>query len=214
VADLLLIGFMAGFVRGGWTTGFIRRLFGLAFMAIAFVAGAYLRQPVGALLLTIFPDIPEAYADLIGYAAVFGVLTFGLNLFSKPFLTRFAVSGMSRMSDQVLGAVFGGIEAVLIASAGIVILHTYATPGSTIGTIANLMILPDLVNAIDTSTIGRLLEQTTVPVVLKVLGPLLPADITTYVPEVIPGGIPGFPTPGGIPGFPFPFPIPIPSTVP
>ena len=41
VADVLLLGFIAGFVRGGWSTGFLRRLAGLGYMAISFVAGAY-----------------------------------------------------------------------------------------------------------------------------------------------------------------------------
>jgi uncharacterized membrane protein required for colicin V production len=209
MADLLLIGFIGGYVRGGFVTGFARRLAGLLFMAIAFVAGAYLRQPVGAILLALFPDIPEAYADLVGYGAVFTVITVVLNVVSKPVLSRAGVRGMSFATDRALGAVLGGVEGVLLASAAIVILHTYATPGSTIGSLVNLAILPDLVNSIDHSTIGRLLEQTTVPIVLKVLGPFLPADITTYVPAAIPGGIPGFPMPSGYPnGFPFPFPSP------
>ena len=43
MADLLLLGFIAGFARGGWSTGFLRRLVGLAYIALSFVVGAYLR---------------------------------------------------------------------------------------------------------------------------------------------------------------------------
>jgi len=50
MADLLLLGFIAGFVRGGWSTGFLRRLVGLAYIALSFVVGAYLRQPVGSIM--------------------------------------------------------------------------------------------------------------------------------------------------------------------
>ena len=203
MADLLSLGLIAGFVRGGWSTGFIRRLFGLLFLSVSFVAGAYLRQPVGALIGTVFPDVPDAYRDLVGYGAVFGVLTFGLNVISKAFVSRFAVGGMSRVMDRALGAVLGSVEAVLILSVGIVILHTYVTPGSTIEAIANVAVLPDLLNAVDGSTIGVLLEQTTVPIVLRILGPFLPSDITSFVPAAIPGGLPGFPIPSGLP-FPFP----------
>ena len=64
MADLLLLGFIAGFVRGGWSTGFLRRLVGLAYIALSFVVGAYLRQPVGAIVAGIFPQIPEAYAEM------------------------------------------------------------------------------------------------------------------------------------------------------
>ena len=59
MADLLLLGFIAGFARGGWSTGFLRRLVGLAYIALSFVVGAYLRQPVGAIVGGIFPQIPE-----------------------------------------------------------------------------------------------------------------------------------------------------------
>ena len=87
MADLLLLGFIAGFVRGGWST-FLRRLVGLAFIALSFVVGAYLRQPVGAVVGGIFPQIPEAYADMVGYSVAFTVLVVALNLITHPILAR------------------------------------------------------------------------------------------------------------------------------
>lgn len=54
----------------------------------------------------------------------------------------------------------------------------------------------DIRVAVDESTIGKLLEDTTVPIVLLLLGPLLPKDISSIVPTTIPGGLPGFPIPG------------------
>ena len=65
-----------------------------------------------------------------------------------------------------------------------------------LGGIADLGFLHDIRTAVDDSTIGKLLEDTTVPVVLLVLGPLLPTDIKSIVPTTIPGGLPGFPVPG------------------
>ena len=61
MADRLLLGFIAGYVRGGWTTGFVRRLAGLVFLVIAFLVGAQLRQPVAALIGGLFPDIPDGW---------------------------------------------------------------------------------------------------------------------------------------------------------
>jgi uncharacterized membrane protein required for colicin V production len=195
VADLLLLGFIAGYVRGGWVTGFVRRLAGLLFLVVAFVVGAQLRGPLSTLIAGIFPDIPEGWTDSMGYGAAFSVVYAGLNIVAGGVLRKVAVGGMSRATDRLLGAVFGGVEAVVLASAAIVILHTYATPGSTIETLANMAILPNLVHAVDTSTIGKLLESTTVPIVLKLLGPLLPSDVTTLLPATFPGGLPGFPIP-------------------
>jgi uncharacterized membrane protein required for colicin V production len=192
VADLLMLGFIAATVFGGFRSGFVRRLAGLAFLGISFVAGAYLRAPAGALVHGFFPKIPEQYAEMVGYSVTFSVLLVVFNLFSSKILSRVATGGLSQATDRVLGLVFGGLEAILILSAAIVILHTYAD-STALGGIADLGILHDLRTAVDESTIGKLLEDTTVPLVLLLLGPLLPTDIKSIVPTTIPGGLPGFP---------------------
>ena len=53
--------------------------------------------------------------------------------------------------------------------------------------------------ALDASTTAQILRQTTVPFVLAILGPLLPKDVTTFIPKVLP-------LPSNLPGFPFPSP--------
>jgi uncharacterized membrane protein required for colicin V production len=206
MADLLLLGFIGGYVIGGWQTGFVRRLAGLLFLAVAFVVGAQLRGPVGTLIGSLFPGIPEGWTDMIGYGVAFGAVYTGLTVVAGGILRRVAVGGMSRATDRVLGAALGGVEGIVLASIAIVILHTYVTPGSTIETLANMAVLPNLVQAIDGSTIGKLLEATTVPIVLRLLGPLLPSDITSFLPATFPGGLPGFP----IPSIPMVLPSPSP----
>jgi uncharacterized membrane protein required for colicin V production len=207
MVDLLWLAFIGGYVRGGWTTGFVRRLAGLVFLVVAFLLGAYLREPLGALIQSVFPDIPEGWTDMVGYGAAFGIVYIGLNVIVGNVLRQTGVGGMSRATDKVLGAGLGAVEGIALASVAIVILHTYATPGSTIEALANVAILPNLVQSIDSSAIGKFLEATTVPVVLKLLGPFLPTDITQFVPATIPGGLPGFP----LPGIPLTLPTPTPN---
>ena len=197
MADLVLLGLFAGFIVGGWRGGFIRRLAGLIYLVISFVLGAYLRGPLGAIVVGIFPDIPKQYADMVGYSAAFAILVFAFNLFSSLILSKVAVQGLSKVTDKVLGAVFGGLEAALIASAAIVILHTYATEVGTLAKLSGFGVLKDVADGIDTSVIGQLLEKTTVPLVLFFLGPLLPQDIKSLVPNTIPG-LPGGTLPGGV----------------
>ncbi len=187
MADVLLLGFIAGYVRGGWSTGFLRRLVGLGFLAASFVAGAYLRQPVGAIIAGIFPDIPPSYADMVGYSVSFTVLVAGLNIISGPVLGKVAMTGLSRAMDQALGAVFGAIEAVLLISVAIVILDTYFGKTGALATDPGLGFLKTLSQALDQSTIGQFLIQTTVPFVLAILGPLLPTDVSSLVPTDVPG---------------------------
>jgi uncharacterized membrane protein required for colicin V production len=207
VADFVLLLFIAGFVRGGWSTGFLRRLIGLGYIAISLVAGAYLRQPVGALVNQFFPKIPPSYAEMLGYSIAFGVLVAVLNLVSHQVLGKVAVQGVSRGLDKVLGAVFGGVEAILLISAAIVILDTYFGTFGALFTEPGLGFLKTVDQELDSSTIGQFLIHTTVPFVLAILGPLLPQDVSSVVPTGLPG-LPGLPGSGapGLPGFPFPSP--------
>jgi len=193
--DLILVGFVAGLTFGGWRTGFLHRLAGLAFAAIAFVAGAYLRGPFGQLIHGIFPNVPADYAELLGYAFAFPIILAVIHVAAYPFLKDKHMSGMTRELDKALGAILGFIEGVLILSILVVIFDTYFGTPESIGQTPGLGILSSLVSSFNESYTVHLLRQSTVPIVLAVLGPLLPKDISS----LIPGGVPGMP---GIPGLP------------
>jgi uncharacterized membrane protein required for colicin V production len=194
--DVLLVGFIGGFIAGGWRTGFVKRLAGIGFLALSFVLGAYLREPIGALLAGIF-NVPEAYAEMVGYAIASTALTVAFHVILNPALSKVAVSGVTKEMDKALGAILGGVEAVLILSVVIVILDTYFGPNGNLGGTPGLGFLKDLAKAIDGTTTAELLRRTTIPFVLTILGPLLPKDVTTLIPRTLP-----FPT--GIPGVPLP----------
>jgi uncharacterized membrane protein required for colicin V production len=196
--DLLLVGFIAATTYGGFRSGFLRSLLGLAFLAISFVAAAYFRYPVGVIATTFFKDVPPDYANLVGYAIAFPVVLGGLHIASRLVLGKVQVQGMSKALDSALGAVFGGVEAVLIVSAGIVIAETYLGTGSSLRHVLGPGLLKTVTDALAGSTTVHILQDTTVPIVLAILGPLLPQDISTIVPgglPVLPGGFPGLPTP-------------------
>ena len=195
MADVGMLAFVLVFLRAGWSSGLVRRVLGLIFLAASFVVGAYLRSPIGELVSTFLPHVPKVYAAMIGYSVASTVILVVLNLVSRPFMARVPQVGLARRTDQALGVVFGGLEAALILSAAIVILHTYGSTLEDLGsTFVDTGLVHDIRVAVDGSTIGQLLEKTTVPFVLLVLGPLLPKDITRVVPANIPGGIPFFPT--------------------
>ena len=202
MVDVILLGILAGFARAGWSSGFVRRLFGLVFIVASFVLSAYLRPIAGGLIEGFFPKVPEQYAEMVGYSITFSALVIVFNLFSRAILSRVAVQGIARRTDQLLGVALGITEGVLLLSALIVILHTYTDSANELSAFADLGVLNTLRDAVEDSTIGQLLENTTVPIVLLVLGPFLPTDIKSIVPTQIPGGLPFFPT--GIPGVPTP----------
>lgn len=202
--DVVLVGFIAGLTFGGWRTGFLHRLAGLGFLAIAFVLGAYVRGPFGDLVASAFPTIPADYGSLLGYVFVFPVALGVLHLAAYPFLRGKRLSGMTKEVDRVLGAAIGFIEGVLILSALVVILDTYFAAGQTTGHQPGLNFVEPLTASFNSSVTVHLLRDTTVPLTLTVLGPLLPGDISTLVPSGLPGmpGIPGLPGGSGIPNLP------------
>jgi len=202
--DVILVGFVAGLTWAGWRTGFVRRLAGIAFIAISFVAGAYLQGPFGDLVNHFFPDMPAAYAGLLAYAFLFPIVLIVLHVVSQPFLKGVKVGNMTRELDKALGAIFGFLEGVLILSVVVVIFDTYFAIGAQTGTALGLTAFSGIVASFNESYTVHLLRATTVPLVLTVLGPLLPKDITSLVPGGLPGmpGIPGVPGLPGLPGLP------------
>ncbi|HEY3522579.1 MAG TPA: CvpA family protein, partial [Candidatus Limnocylindrales bacterium] len=96
---------IGGFIYGGWNTGFLKRLIGIGFMAISFVASAYFRYPVGAIATAVFPSIPADYADLVGYTIAFPAILAALHLASRATLGRVHMEGMTEKMDRGLGAV-------------------------------------------------------------------------------------------------------------
>ena len=185
--DVLLVGFVAGFIFGGWRSGFLRRLIGIGFMIASFLLSAYFRYPVGAIATAFFPDVPSDYANLVGYTIAFPVVLGGLHLASRTMLQRISVRGITKEADQALGAVFGGVEAILILSAVVVILDAYFGTNSSLSSGVGLGALEGLTETLNASTTVHILRSTTVPVVLTILGPFLPSDVTTLLPTGIPG---------------------------
>ncbi len=193
--DVVLVGFIAGFIYGGFRTGFLLRLLGIAFMAISFVASAYVRYPIGAIASNFLPQVPSDYANLVGMAIAFPVILFVLHTVSRVVLGKVKVHGLvAEGTDKILGAILGGVEAVLILSAAIVILDTYFGTSASLGPEFHAGFLKQLTEAFNSSETVQLLRGTTVPIVLAVLGPLLPSDISSIVPSGLPTRLP-FPNP-------------------
>jgi len=200
--DVLLVGFIVGFIFAGWATGFLRRLVGLGFIVISFVLSVYLSKPFGELIHGWFPDVTPAYAELWAYLLIFPTALVALHLLVGRLLKNVAVQGVSRGLDRALGAIFGAIEAILILSVVVIAIDRYAVQVAA-SSIGSIRALTDVLQGISTSNTARILRETTVPFLLAIVGPLLPKDISSLLdklPNGVKGGIPG------VPGFPFPSP--------
>ena len=94
--DVLLVGCIAGLVYGGLRTGLVHRLNRPGLMALAFVLGAYLREPIGGIVTSFFPNIPTDYAGLVGYTVAFPVILGpAAHLIAHPFVKGRHLGGVS-----------------------------------------------------------------------------------------------------------------------
>jgi uncharacterized membrane protein required for colicin V production len=198
--DALLVGFVGGFIYGGWRTGFLRRLLGLAFAAISIVVAAYFRYAVGAIATTFFKGIPTEYANLVGFTIAFPAILASLHLASRKLIGKVNVSGLTKEADSALGAVFGALEAVVILSAAIVVFDVYFKTSGTLVGASGAGMLAQVRDAMDASTTVRILRGTTVPAAVAILGPVLPKDLASVISGAMPSGLPGG-SPGGLPSF-------------
>ena len=191
--DVVLVGFIAGFIFGGFRSGFVHRLLGILFLVLSLVLAAYFRYPVGAVAAAFFKDIPSDYAELVGYTIAFPVILAAFHIGTRMIFGKLQFQGVSKGLDSALGAVFGGVEAVLILSAAVVILDAYFGTSSTLAKSMPPGVLKELTQALNGSTTVHLLRDSTVPVVLAVVGPLLPKDVSQLLPTGLPTRLP-FPT--------------------
>lgn len=193
--DVVLLGFIAGFIYGGFRSGFLKRLFGIFFVVISLLATAYFRYPVAAIASAFFKDIPAEYAQLVASIIVFPAVLTALHLVSRATIERIHVQGLTKGVDSILGAILGGVEAIIILSALVVIVDAYFGASSTALTGVSSGFLKDLIKSFNASETVRLLRETTVPVMVAILGPFLPKDLSAVVPK----GLPGFPDASGLP---------------
>lgn len=176
--DIVIASFIVGAVFRGWKTGLVMQLLGLLSMFAAFVAGAYLRVPIGAIVDAIITTLPEGAAEVIGYVIAFVVVFLAVNIVLTNLYGHVKLTGISDMADDVAGAAVGGVVAILIVSSAIAILDTfYGQPGRLGETAAALPILTYFHDGLKASWIAGVLRETTVPLMLTILGPIIPDDL-------------------------------------
>jgi membrane protein required for colicin V production len=176
--DLILGTFIVGGVFVGWRSGLVRQVIGLIMLLVAFVAGAYLRGPVGAIVERIWTTLPKGYAEMVGYAIAFTAVFIIGNIVVGRLYGKTVLVGVSQMADSVIGAILGGLVAILIASSAIAILDTFYGQPNLLGkTAEGIFFLKFYHDGLAHSWIADALRATTVPIMLTILGPLIPKDI-------------------------------------
>ena len=177
-ADIFLLVIIVSTLVVGFFWGAARSLMLLAGWLLAFLVGAYLQLELGAYLAKQWSNFPASF----GAMAAFGLIYVGL-LLAAPVLivilnrhsahiTRFQVL------DDMVGAIFAVFVAVLGIAGVLIVLSTFYGPGdSFIEAQGGPVWTATLYQSLLSSNIGGNINDTLVPIIGAVLGPILPADV-------------------------------------
>ena len=169
---IVIIAFIAGFIQGT-----VRRLLGIAAAIVAFLLAANLRDLVGGMLASSWPQYPPGYTEMLAFGGLFIVLFIGASIIIQGFYRRAPISQDDEWIDEVVGGVLGVVEALLLMGIGALILGSYYSTAGTMYDPAEILLLRTIYEDIALSTTGRFILDTLIPVFVGLWGPLIPDTV-------------------------------------
>jgi uncharacterized membrane protein required for colicin V production len=176
--DIFLLVIIVGALVIGFFWGAVRSLMLFAAWFVAFFAGAYLQNDLGAYLARQWDNYPAAFSQM----AAFGIIYVFL-LLAAPFFI-FAISRSSQhvtryqVLDDISGALFATLVAVLGIAGLLIVLSTYYGPGPVVPELPGPDWTRNLYESLLASTIGGNINDIVVPIIGFVLGPFLPPVVS------------------------------------
>lgn len=173
-ADLALFiiftaALLVGVLRGG-----LRQLLAFGAWLVTFLLAAQMRSPFSEWIIGQAPQYSDAYAQMLAFLLVFLVL-FGVALVLIEALGATIHLSRRPFVEELLGGLLLLGVAMLAVTSVLIILDTYyanPVPGAPEQNLVNAMH-----DALQQSAIASFLRESVAPVVLALLGPLLPADV-------------------------------------
>jgi len=177
--DLVIVLALLAMFIVGYAQGVVRRLLGIAAILFALVLGTQLRQPLGAYLAAEWNTIVPTYSYMVAFGAVFVAaavtLSIGIQITYRPapLFPKYPVL------DEILGGLLGVLEGFLILIVIVLILDPHYNLQSVKDTVGRgeFRVLRTLHEFLDTSVIVEILRNSVIPILLGVVGFLIPQDI-------------------------------------
>lgn len=180
--DWFAIGFVVVMFILGWAQGVVRRLLGIAAVLFSFLLAANLRDALGSFLASNWVQFPREYSYMIAFAFLFIVFMIISTIVIQTTYKPAPVFKKYPVVDEILGAVLGIVQALLILGCGIAILDSFFRLPVGIG--ANqVQQFKDLYGVVNESQSVGLFRDTLNPLFVALFGPLLPSDIQALYPR-------------------------------
>lgn len=177
--DIVVLLIAGGMFVVGWLQGTIRQLAGIAAFLVALVIAANLRDPVGDFLARNWTFYDRDFNLLLAFLGLWLTFAVSFQLVIQLYYTRVVLHARLLLLDEVMGGLLGAFQVLLVLAVLIVILDPYyaTVPPSARADIAWARNVADLLQG---SGVGAALRDGLAPVLVAVLGPLLPADVVAH----------------------------------
>jgi uncharacterized membrane protein required for colicin V production len=178
--DLALLLGLTAFFFLGVVQGAIRRLLGIASMVVAFIFAANLRDPVGDFLAGNWTQFNLGYNRLLAFGIIFIVGSIVASITIQGFYKRTDLSADHPIADDIVGGLLGLAQGVVVLTMFVVIFNSYTLPPPHSGDVAQVRQAQDLI--IHESNLAGADKDYLVPPFVRILSPLLPADLANLFP--------------------------------
>jgi membrane protein required for colicin V production len=175
--DLLLVLYFMAFFVLGFAQGTIRRLIGIGSILFSFFFAANLAEPLGEFLGANWTQFPKEYSYMIGFLTVFVAAALAFALVAQGWYKPQPLFEKARFVDEILGGLLGLVQAGLILGCLIVILGTFFLNRGLAPDAQEITFLRDLWNALESSKIVDVFQETLIPAFFVVTGFLVPSEI-------------------------------------
>ncbi len=174
--DILFLLLLLGALVLGFVQGAIRRLLGIVSLVLAFLIAVNLRDPLGAFLAKNWTQFPTEYSYMLAFLGLFVLGAVLLTILIQGFYHRSLIRN-SQALDEIVGAVLGVLQAILLVGLlGIILDSYFKVPGAP-HTSGELGFLRSLYEAWDGSEVALVYRDVLIPAFLSLVGWLVPDAI-------------------------------------
>lgn len=173
--DLFCALLIAGGIVLGFWRGAIRQGLAVAAWPVTFLLAANLSPSLGRWLVSQAPTYSTEYGVMLAFGAVFALLFVAAVIVFEVTGTSMTIS-RSTTVDSIVGAVLGGLLAVLALIGLIVVLDTYYAVTPAPGNY-QIELIGDVYGVSRDSFIAEGLRQTVIPLLGNVLSAILPDHV-------------------------------------
>lgn len=180
--DWLVIAFVVAMFLLGYAQGIVRRLIGIVAVLFSFLLAANLRDALGNWLAGNWTQFPREYSYMVAFLFLFIVFMVIATIVIQMTYKPAPLFPKAPVLDEFLGGVLGVVQAVLIVACFIAILDSFFRLPVAVGS-NQVQVFKDIFGIVNESQVVSVFRDSIIPLLVAVVGPLLPSDIQSLFPR-------------------------------